>query len=264
MGDDKKVFLRIGATVYAVEGPTGTASAVAHIVPILSGTLAAAIPLPEAQMKARAISVNTRKSVDQYLAPVAPELQIGWDDIELEGVAVKDDGARGTLPATSNQIILNSFGEKFQLADQTGVLSLELSFFQRNQKKIEDNQKWPFEGLSPAQCLSVLYAKDPKVPRSGKRYVGFRARVVKELDVDNKIEIEILEGATTKVQRRCEIEVGKIDQCDFDIDLPEVLGRAVTRIERTSKLGMVGGIFLEVCFAASLSLIGDPKTPFYQ
>jgi hypothetical protein len=271
MGDDKKVFLRIGAMVCAIEGVAGRGSTAALIVPILSEKLAMPLHPPRALMEALAILVDTRRSVDQYLAPITSEIPIRWNHIEIEGVGEKDDGDRATLPAaTSKQILLNSFGPTFRNVGDTGVMSLELSFFQRHQKEIEAHHTWPYEKLSPAQCLSVLYAKDAKDaqgaqdPRSGKRYVGFQARVVKKLGVDNKITIEILESSSTKVQRTCEIEATKIDECDFDIDLPEVLGRRVTRIERTSAPGEVGGIFLEARFAASLALVGDPKTPFYQ
>lgn len=259
MAEDKKVFLRIAAAVCAFEGELASGKVLrkAWMLPILSSRGVQSFSI-EPSLTSRAILIDLEKSVDQHIQPRTDEQPIGWDEIEIEGVGVRSDGSR-IVPSDGKPLRLNTFGTSWPSGGNIGILSLEETFFETHRSKIAS---WPYDGLQPYQCLSVLYNKDAKDRRSGKRYVGFEAELLGRSKEKDLMKVRIRRTKPQGVQGDVWLELDNVDECDVDIDLPKFLGEGVSMLRRDSEDGTIGGIFLEARHAARLALIVDPKTPY--
>lgn len=262
MAEDKKVFLRIAAAVCAFEGKlaSGTVLRKAWMLPILSSKKEQDFSIASS-LTSRAILIDLQKSVDQHIAPRPDEEPIGWDEIEIEGVGVRSDGSR-IEPSDGKPLRLNTFGTSWPSGANIGILSLEETFFKTHRSKIEHDNSWPYDGLQPYQCLSVLYKKGTGDRRSGKRYVGFEAELLDWSKEKDLMKVRIRKTKPQGVQGEVWLELDNVDECDVDIDLPKFLGDQVSMLRRGTGPGTIGGIFLEARHAAKLALIVDPKTPY--
>lgn len=263
MTDEKKIFLRIGAVVCAFEGELSADKIItqARITPILSEEGPTNFPSGN-DIVGRTLPINLLKSVDQYFSLRSGKKEVEWDDIEIEGIGSRSDGKPVTVAHdVTEPLMLNSFGRRFVDGRNIGILSLEEKFFNKHIANIQTKHRWPYSNLEPYQCLTVLYKDEPKSPRAGRRYVGFKARLVSR--DGSKFEIEILKSLPAeRVQCRCIIDINDPSQCDFNIDLQKVLGLDIVKLDPDNNRNE-GGIFLEIKHAASLNLEVDPKTPYY-
>ena len=266
--EEKKVFLRIGAVVSSFVGGLGHNSMAtkAWMIPVLSERDIFEYPNGYGEIERRSILIDLRRSLDQFIAPLSPEKSIEWKDVELEGVGVKSDGTRASIFVGGlEKILLNTFGSKWPLGKNIGVLSLEEAFFEKHKKKFELlNRVWPSEGLQPYQALSVCYGPGSS-SLAGKRYIGFEGQIL-EWKGANEAKIRIYKTQPLSEQTDGWFDLTDINTCHFDIQFGKIRGLDINLLNRSSRelaKGVDrGGFFIEIKHAAKLKLLIDPKTPF--
>lgn len=261
MAEDKKVFLRIAAAVCAFEGEFSKDNLLrrAWMIPISSDSQIVTMSLDGDELKKRALLIDLEKSLDKHMNADDPKNPLPWDQIQIEGIGVN---AKGVPSGAAGSLVLNSFSGSWPFAKTFGHISLEESFLREQRDKLKHRPDWPFEGFEPYQCMSVLYSKDFADPRAGKRYVGFKVRVIKRADGGNMLKVQILKGTQQIVQREAWVSLDDLDDCDSAISLDKVLDKTVTTLPSDPEVGAIGGLFLGAAYAAELGLVVDPKTPY--
>ncbi len=267
--EEKKIFIRIGAAVSMFKGGAiGTdvndKVTEAWLLPILTEKSSAKLPSNDAEKNSSTVLINLRKSVDQYLNHVYPEVAIGWNDIQIEGAGITSDGDRASAhTGREDQILLNSFGSEWPAGKNLGLLSLEYSFFTDTVKKmLPPKASWVYDGLEPYQVLSILYqAKEFPKGREGKRYIGFKGKLL-EWGKDGRARIVISSTFWSGKEKEAWFDVNDINVCDFAVKLGPIFNQNINLLHSKSIANDEGGFFVEVQHAADLELFIDPKTPF--